>query len=464
MSTSALTDLEPWRKLMDAMTDDSGRWQIFSSASEQFASLIGRGIERSDAVDRLQSLAEQYELETDHAQMLMADAFRNVEEPRPGDYLQSLADDASSLLDDEVVAPRILNGRDVEQVMVPVQTSGAIVRQLHAPEYLVDTVLQRRFLYSLTGKTGSGKTAIALYITACVALGRPIGDFQVEQGNALYLAGENPDDVAYRWLAMSQQMDFNHDTIPVSFVMQRFTLSRGFVSLADQASMIGGLSLVVVDTSPAFFEGDQVNDNVQQGTHARMLRNLVNLPGGPCVLALCHPVKNAAPDNLIPLGAGSFLNEVDGNLTAAVEGSAVQVHWQGKIRGADFDPINFELASVGHERLISNFGPFKTIVAKHISDAAREGIDKVVKGDADLVLAEIQAHPTGSRREYASRLGWLLAGGQPHYSKASRAINKLLAAKLVAKDLDGFAVTDKGAKRLQKRLDQSGSTALQQSD
>ena len=40
------------------------------------------------------------------------------------------------------------------------------------------------------------------------------------------------------------------------------------------------------------------------------------MPGEPCVIVACHPVKNASDDNLIPRGGGAFLNEVDGNLTA----------------------------------------------------------------------------------------------------------------------------------------------------
>ena len=45
---------------------------------------------------------------------------------------------------------------------------------------------------------------------------------------------------------------------------------------------------------------------------------------------LCHPVKNAAKDNLLPRGGGQFLNELDANLT--LWGGAGQIettvlHW-----------------------------------------------------------------------------------------------------------------------------------------
>jgi hypothetical protein len=45
------------------------------------------------------------------------------------------------------------------------------------PDYLIDGLVQRRFCYSLTAPTGSGKTAIALLLSASTALGRPIGEY-----------------------------------------------------------------------------------------------------------------------------------------------------------------------------------------------------------------------------------------------------------------------------------------------
>src|SRR5437773_3967246 len=79
---------------------------------------------------------------------------------------------------------------------------------------------------------------------------------------------------------------------------------------------LGGVSLIVVDTSAAFFLGSEENSNTELGNYARMLRTLVKMPGSPTVLVLCHPVKNATRDNLLPRGGGAFLNEVDGNLVA----------------------------------------------------------------------------------------------------------------------------------------------------
>ena len=194
------------------------------------------------------------------------------------------------------------NGRDPSSSLI--QSSAEFVARFVPPDYVLDGVLQRRFLYSFTGRTGSGKTAVVLLIAASVALGRTIGSLEVTRGRVLYFAGENPDDVRMRWIAMAQQMDFDVDAIDVCFIPGRFKISKLRNRILKELQVSGDVVLVIIDTSAAYFEGDEPNNNAQQIAHALMLRALVGLPGGPCVIANCHPVKNAAPDNLVPLWWG----------------------------------------------------------------------------------------------------------------------------------------------------------------
>ena len=208
----------------------------------------------------------------------------------------------------------------------------------------------------MSGKTGSGKTAIALLLAASTALGRPIGDIAAEQGRVIYLAGENRVDVQMRWIALAQQMDFDPETIDVHFRPGAFKISELIDQIKAEVKALGGASLIIVDTNAAFYEGDDENSNTQQGAHARRLRSLVELEGGPCVLVPGHPAKNASDDNLQPRGGSAFIAEVDGNLSCRKDDSVVELHWQGKFRGPDFTPISFKLrtcyarAIEGHQR------------------------------------------------------------------------------------------------------------------
>lgn len=324
-----------------------------------------------------------------------------------------------------------VNGHDKQSGKL-VLTSGEFVRQFQSPDYLLDPILQFRFLYSNTGKTGSGKTAVVLYIAACVALGRNIGSIEVRKGRVLYFAGENPDDVLYRWIAMSERMDFDPDDIDVFFIRGTFKISQMRKRILEEIERIGEFALIVIDTSAAYYEGNEVNSNTEQIAHARRFRTFTEFPGGPCVIANCHPVKNASNDNLLPLGAGAFLNEVDGNLTCSVDYPAIEVHWQGKFRGADFDPLTFRLETVTHERLKNTKGKLiPTVVADYLSETAKEEIQKANRDDRQRLFAEVEKDGKASVAEYAARCGFLLNNGRPNKRKTHNLLGKLKREKKV---------------------------------
>jgi hypothetical protein len=326
-------------------------------------------------------------------------------------------------------------------------SSAQFIKDFVPPDYLVDGILQRRFVYSLTGRTGSGKTAELLLLAASTGLGRAIGPHTVEQGRVVYFAGENPDDVRMRWIALAQQMDFDVDTIDVHFIPGAFKISERMDQIKTEIAARGGASLVVVDTSAAYFEGDDENANKPAGEHARRLRSLTELAGGPCVIVACHPPKNAADDNLQPRGGGAFIAEVDGNLTASKDGSVVEMHWQGKFRGPDFAPINFLLRTVTHERLKdSKSRLIPTVVAAHLSEAGHAELATVARTNENRMLEALRDNEDASLADLARELGWMFRSGQPNKMLVKRTLEKLRTAKLATQDRGRWALSDKGRK------------------
>lgn len=168
-----------------------------------------------------------------------------------------------------------------------IKTSKQFVTDFVPPDYIVDGLLQEGFLYSLTGSTGAGKTAITLRLAASTALGVLFAGRETKRRRVLYLAAENPDDVRMRWIALSQHMHFDVDAIEVFFVEGVFKISEAKDRLREEAEKLGGdFGLVIIDTSPVFYEGDEENNRTQQGRHAVMLRELINvIPGKPAVIA-----------------------------------------------------------------------------------------------------------------------------------------------------------------------------------
>jgi hypothetical protein len=335
-----------------------------------------------------------------------------------------------------------------------IKSSKQFVAGFVPPEYAVVGLLQRRFFYSLTGQTGAGKTAIMLLLSASAALGIPFAGRETKQLRVLYLAAENADDVRMRWIALAQNMGFDIEAIKVYFVEGRFSLSKSCKLLETEAKRHGGdFGLVVVDTGPTFFEGTEENENKQLGDHARLLRDLVGvIPGGPCVVANCHPIKNATADQLLPRGGGAFLAETDGNLSCSKSDSTVELHWQGKFRGPDFAPMHFLIRTVTHQNLKDSDGRLiPTVLAEHISDQAKEDIAAAAQQDENALLAIIAANPAASQSTIAATMGWKLYSGEPHKTKAARCIKGLIKAKLIKETRPGrYALTPDGQKAVLK--------------
>jgi AAA domain/Bifunctional DNA primase/polymerase, N-terminal len=328
-----------------------------------------------------------------------------------------------------------------------IQSSAQFTKDFVSPDYLIDGLLQRRYFYLLTARTGAGKTSLALLFAACVALGIPVGTLQTEKGRVLFFAGENPDDIRARWIALAQQMQFDIETIDVHFIPGKFKISHLIKRIHREVDALSGVEFLIIDTSAAYFETDNENDTMQMLHHAHRLRDLVKLPGGPCVLANCHPVKNATDDNLVPRGGGSFLNESDGNLTAAKDDMTVELHWQGKFRGPDFAPMYFMLKTVTHERLKDTKGRLiPTVVASHLSDTAQQELAKVARCDEDLVLQAISNNPSPSVADLAKDLGWFSTKGDPQKSRVHRILARLKKEGLLKLERGRFVLTERGRK------------------
>jgi hypothetical protein len=322
------------------------------------------------------------------------------------------------------------------------------------PDYLVDGILQRRFLYSLTGPTGHGKTCVLLLIAALIALGKQLGSHEVGQGRVIILAGENPDDVRMRWIAMAEHLGFDPDEIGVDFLPGVFPIAemkRAIERRAEEADC--KYALVIVDTSAAYFAGAEENSNVQLGKHARELRTLVEVPGGPTVLVSCHPTKTADLENLLPRGGGAFLAEVDGNLVCRKSGGedVTEVHWHGKFRGPDFNPLAFELRQVSTAKLVDSSGKMiPTILAAPLDELSHSSKRAESRAQEDTVLALLVGKEGLSLAHIARRAGWLTKVGEPNRSKAQRVLQRLRDAHLVKFDRGDWQLTEAGSKAARK--------------
>jgi hypothetical protein len=201
-----------------------------------------------------------------------------------------------------------------------VQTAADFTADFVAPEYIIDGIVQRGRIYTLTAPTGSGKTAAMLYASVAIATGMQFCCHEVETGDVLFMAGENPDDVRARVIATLEFYGINPSACRLHFIAGTFSIRQDMDRLREEAARLPDLKLVVIDTFAAYFDGDDENSNAQALDFARLVRRIAAFPAKPAVIMPAHPVKNARRDNLSPKGGSSLLNEVDGNLTLWNEG------------------------------------------------------------------------------------------------------------------------------------------------
>ena len=228
---------------------------------------------------------------------------------------------------------------------------------------------------------------------------------------------------------MADCIGMNTDTAPFYFVDGRIDIEENLARIRAEALAIPDLRLIVVDTAAAYFQGDDGNSNAQLGRYAGLLRQLTFLPSLPTGIVNCHPVKNAASDNLLPMGGSAFVNEVDGNLTLWTDGDSktTTLHWQGKFRGPEFDPVSFDLKEVTSERVKDEHGRLMpSVMAVHMPDNVAERRHTVNEEDENVILRLVHADKHASFSVLAKRSDFTK-------SKVQRIIRSLKEDRLVRK-------------------------------
>jgi len=336
------------------------------------------------------------------------------------------------------------------------RTSKQMVTGFVPPDYLVEGVLQRRYCYTHTAQTGVGKTAQDLRLAAHVATGQALCGLEVQRGTVLYLCGENPTDVQMRWIGLTNEMGLDPDSLDVHFTEGAHKITPEFVELVRHQVTVKRqeIACVIVDTAAAHSPAEEENSNNEQGNYARTLRSFCTLPGGPCVLILCHPTKGAEKINeMTPRGGGSFLAEVDGNLASVKTGDgSIVTTAMGKFRGPEFPPLYFALRGVTAPQLVDSKGkPVPTVIAEPISPGEVQRRETKAVSDHIKVLTLIDANPDKSLNDIGAATGWV---GKPDASKSkvARIVNDLIADKLLLRDplTKKLVVTDAGGKSLNR--------------
>jgi hypothetical protein len=314
----------------------------------------------------------------------------------------------------------------------------------YAPlSYVIEGLLREGFLYTMTAKTGAGKTALCIVAALAVATGREdILRRKVVRGRVAYIAVENPDDVRMRFMIAARHFGIDWRSLSDQFVViDCREKPEDLCAALAEASQAEPFALVIGDTLAALFDGDDMNSNTQGGDFMRRLRPLTQVNGKPAVLIAAHPVKNASEDNLVPYGGGAIVNEVDGNLTLwKGDGGLVTLH-HNKLRGLEFKPLIFQIETACSPDVVDKAGQ-QVPLPIMLPGSEQTAEDKVTAGhDASRkLLTAMLANRNATQRELAKKVGTKSVGS------INKRLQSLKREKLVEVTLGKWTVTLKGQK------------------
>jgi hypothetical protein len=252
------------------------------------------------------------------------------------------------------------------------------------PEFLVDRVIQRGRLHTLTARTFHGKTTTMCYLMLSVSNdAMQFAGLDTQQGRVVLLAGENPDDTAAKLQVACDYWHLNPATLTIDIIPGAFDLAGNIDAALAEIAKGGPAALIVPDTSAAYRVDSDEDDNQASKLWAQNLRRLVELSGRPTVISPTHPTKNADRNSLLPRGGSGFLNEVDSNLALWCDDifaarPIIELHWQGKHRGPNFSPIRLEMIDQPHPTFTFHDGtplPLKVATPATRPPSAFEGLD-----------------------------------------------------------------------------------------
>jgi hypothetical protein len=335
------------------------------------------------------------------------------------------------------------NGHDAKTpVAIKFKTVAEFCSEYVPLAYAIEPLLRTSSLYTLTARTGHGRTAFLIVAALAIATGRPdILGLEVTRGRVAYLTFENPDDVRMRFMIAAYLLNIDLDEIASDLLILDIRIKpEEVLAKIQKLANAEPFTLVIIDTFAAFFDGNDTNDATQAGEFMRRLRPLTKIGGLPTVIVAAHPVKNASEDNLLPYGSGAILNEVDGNLILWKQQSTgfVNLHWQGKLRGIDFEPAMFRFEETSSPDLLDAKG--RQFMLPTMRPASAEAAAQRDKDETNTDLALLRAmiaDPDGTQAQWGNAIGRAK-------SRVNTKLQKLKQLKLVEEGLGKWRASAKG--------------------
>lgn len=323
----------------------------------------------------------------------------------------------------------------------PYLTAAEFLKDMTPALYTVDGLMVGGSMYFLTGRTGHGKTLLALLLAIRVATGGWFAGRECEQGAVLFIAGENYKNVQQQFYAMCKRYEVDPVKLPIYFHPGAFDLREEREAAGLQAWRIEDLKLVIIDSMQAMYWGNEENSNTEMLSMAVAAREFCgDHPGKPMKLVLAHPTKEAKQDGLVPRGGSASLNECDGNASLWTDSEAVtHFHWQGKWRGSDFEPVKYKIEPYDPEGLVDYKG--RQITLKIIREMSEREASEQAQTVDDIDVAVLRLISANGRISL-STMAAMIHGATRFKVRAAK--DRLQQEKLIKNRKGVWVLTSEG--------------------
>src|SRR5262249_41261539 len=163
---------------------------------------------------------------------------------------------------------RQANGHDATEPggSLSIRTGDKFAAEYRPLEYVIDGILPKDTLVTITGPGNVGKTAFGMMIAAHKANGRDLGAREVPAGHVLYASAENTTDFRHRYIAMRDNWkDFAQHRFHVLTSDERGGLTVNADRIKQHALDLGiDFHLVIVDTQAAWSTVEEEANNAEQ--------------------------------------------------------------------------------------------------------------------------------------------------------------------------------------------------------
>src|ERR1700756_2080989 len=151
-------------------------------------------------------------------------------------------------LNDLPAKPNGASANDTSAPRLEFKTLASFCREYVPLAYAIEPILRASSLYTLTARTGHGKTAFLVAALAIATGRKDIIDLEASHGRVAFLTFENPDDVRMRFMIACYLLNITPDEIgPSVMVLDARAKSEEVLNELITLAEAEPFNLVIVD-------------------------------------------------------------------------------------------------------------------------------------------------------------------------------------------------------------------------